>query len=770
MRMHADPIGQRRRSTRGHLTSTFALSVALLAAAMPARADHRPFGVLPEGDIRIDAPAEYDAVVPIAGGRFVVEGRFGRVDGQRVAGPVILDRDGRLVRAIPVRCAGAAISPGQRPCRLSLVALPDGGFAVGGAFDEIDGEAIAGIARFRAEGSLDADFRPIASVVPGQALALAGVALGRLYVRSGTTLRRISLAPPHVIDPTYAVHDVDPVHALAPDGRLFVVGRLAGMYTGISRWNPDGSHAGSISGVPEPNTLWFDPGTDRLFALTRDSNGNAAAFTRIDPANGPELDWRLERVPGARGTVTISPRALAAGRIIGEQAVGPDRWLAVNAATSGSLMAAVPLPVAREAAYFGDGASGWIAAPPRREGTGDSAAPRSANPLIRLNAMLSIDSSLTTDIHAIGAAFASAPATGGGYFIGGEFGAVDGVPRHRLARLDPAWRVDPAWQLADAARPRFPIARLGQTSDGFLVAAEFHRLTPFPGVPSPHLVLAAGSGEPAQRRMFNANPFRGLVVGAHVYGSQLCPWPPEQQQPSPSIWRVPVALLMNLPPQFPWQCEFDFTWQADGNGSLLAVSPDGWLYFHQPGVEGGTIRRIRPISGAIPDPAVVMNLPTPIPPASPGFQVFGLAATAAHVYVSVLTQSSGAGELIRFRTSDGQLDPVWPTVALNDVTGALAADAEWVYYWDRLPEGPPPVRPWGLHRRKASDGALGGPLRALESTLPTDSGHPDPTITAIGDGRAIATWRFVALDGVPRDGFAIVGSVEGMLADGFEAP
>ncbi len=769
MPMHAEPVPTRLPSTRRRAKSAFVLAAVLLATAMPATADHRPFGVLPEGNIRILSPAEYDTVVPIAGGRLVVEGNFGRVDGQSVAGPVILDRDGRLVRAIPVRCAGAAIVPGHRTCRLSVVALPDGGFAVGGAFDQIDGEAIAGIARFRADGALDTGFRPIASVTPGQAVPLVGVALGHLYFRTLGTFRRIPLAPPHVIDPTYTIQHADPVHALSPDGRLFVVGRFVGMYMGISRWNPDGSHAGAIFGVPEPSALWFDPGTDRLFALTRDSNGNVAAFTRVDPTTGPEPDWQLERVPGARGTTAISPRALDAGRIIGEQIVGSSRWLSVNAASNGKLIAAVPLPVTRDAAYFGDGAGGWISAPPLQLRFSVTGGPQHVNALIRLNAALTIDPSLITDIHAIGAAFASAPATGGGFFIGGEFGTVGGLPRYRLARLDASWQVDPAWQIADAGLPHFPIARLGHSSDGILVAGEFHRMIQTVGVPPPGLILAGGLGEPAQRRWPNSSPFVGIVVGEHVYGSQLCPWPPEQQQPPPLIWRVPLAPRVSAPPAS-FLCAFDFTWQADGNSAWMVASPDGWIYYRQPGPNGGAIRRIRPTAGAVPDPSVVMNLPPPPPPIPPDLQVLGLAATAAHVYVSMLTQSNGSGELLRFRTSDGQLDSTWPTVTRLDVTGALAADAEWVYYWDRLPEGPPPVRPWALYRRAASDGSLSGPLRALESSLPTGSGHPQPGLTAIGDGRAIATWRFVALDGIPRDGFAIVGSVEAMLADGFEGP
>ena len=761
--------GRQRSPARHRPVAMLVALAALCGVTHAALADHRPFGVLPEGNIRLDSPAAYDAVVTLSDGRLLVEGEFARVDGERVSGPVLLDANGRLLRALAPRCVGQSVVPGRKPCRLSLLALPDGGFVVAGGFEAIDGEVIAGIARYRADGTLDTDFRPIASVTPEQAVQLVGVALGHLYFRSSGTFRRVPLAPPHIVDPTYTIEHVDPVHVLAPDGRLFLVGRFAGMYMGILRRNPDGSFAGTISGVPEPTALWFDPGTARLFALSRAAGGAGTDLFRIDPGTGVESDWRLERVPSDRQvTLTISPRALDAGRIIGEQSVGTSRWLTVNAASNGNLIAAVPLPVARDAAYFGDGAGGWIAVPPRLERIGMIAEPRPANPLVRLNAALSIDPSLATDIHAIGAAFTSAPATGGGFFIGGEFGAVEGIRRQRLARLDAAWRIDPGWQVADAARPRFPIWNVGHTSNGILVAGEYNRLIQTVGVPVPELILAAGSGEPAHRRSVRSSPFSGIVVGEHVYGWQLCPWPPEQQQP-PAIWRVPAAPLMRAPPPFFGQCAFDVTWQLNEFGHLFAVSPDGWVYFYvQDNTGGGTIRRIRPLSGAVPDPAMVINLPPPV--VSPNFmQIWRLTATTAHVYVSRLTQPSGAGELLRFRTSDGQPDPTWPAVTRLDVTGALAADAEWVYYWDRLPEGPPWRGPWALYRRSASDGTATGPLRALESSLPTDSGHPDPTLTVIGDGRAIATWRFVELDGIPRDGFAIVGSVEAIMVDGFEA-
>lgn len=756
---------QERRSAAGSL-----LGLLLAGSMAAAHADHRPFGVLPEGNLRLDSPADYDSIVPIAGGRFVVEGGFGRVDGRRVAGPVILDRSGRLVREIPVRCAGAVVVPGLRRCRLSVVALPDGGFAVGGAFDEIDGEAIAGIARFGADGSLDTNFRPVATVTAGQAVTLVGVALGHLYYRASGIFRRVPLAAPHVIDPAYAIQHDDPVFTLAPDGRLFAVGRLAGMYMGIIRWSPDGSPAGTIQGVPEPTSLWFDPGTDRLFAVTRIAGGDAAAaFTRIDPATGPEPGWQLERAASMDPDASrIDPRALDGGRIIVEQRFGASRWLTVNAASNGNLIAAVPLPVASNAAYFGDGAGGWIAAPPRLFRVGMAGGSLGTGAPVRLNAALSIDPSFATDVHAIGAAFTSTLASGGGFFIGGEFGAVEGVRHQRLARLDAGWNVDQDWRVAEAAQPQFPIFNVGHTSDGILVAGEFHSLIPFLGVPSPQLILAAGSGDIAQRRWVSQSPFRSIVFGEHVYGSQLCPWPPDQQQPLPAIWRVPVAPLMSASPPFFSECAFDFTWQVAENAFRLAATPDGWIYFYSSDPAGGTIRRIRPVSGAVPDPAMVIHLPPPVVGSNLA-QVFSLAVTSAHVYVSRRTQPDGGGELIRYRTSDGSLDPTWSAVPLVDVTGALAADADWLYHWDRLPEGPPPARPWALYRRSAGSGAVGGPLRVLESLLPTDSGHPQPSVTAIGDGRAIATWRFVALDGVPRDGFAVVGSVESMLADGFEA-
>lgn len=200
---------------------------------------------------------------------------------------------------------------------------------------------------------------------------------------------------------------------------------------------------------------------------------------------------------------------------------------------------------------------------------------------------------------------------------------------------------------------------------------------------------------------------------------------------------------------------------------MLAPSPDGWLYYAQSLTTGMVIRRIRTDAQAQPDPNFLIALPPP--PAQWSFHVAGLAATRQHVYVSLIENTSAGGRVLRYLASNGQIDPTWPTVTRVNATARIAADEEWIYLWDQAPANPTWRGPWELTRRSAIDGRATGTLRAVEGTLQRDAGHPDPEITAIGDGRAIASWRFIQLDGVPRDGFAIVGSVETILADGFEA-
>ena len=750
----------------------FTLIALLAGIATIASADHRPFGVLPEGNIRLDSPAAYDAVVTLSDGRLLVEGDFTRADGERVAGPVLLDPNGRLLRALSPRCVGQTVVPGRKPCRLSMLALPDGGFVVAGAFEAIDGEPVAGIARYRADAALDTAFRPISLVTAEQQPALIGARLGHLYFRStaSSAVQRIGLEPPYAIDPNYLAANPGASPVLDNTGRLYEIESTQSPASRVRRRQPSGAIDPDWQAeLPSIAFIRHDPVTDGVFLL---SDMQFPPWGRIavraHPSGGLDPDWRLAHVPTDGGQGIPLPVGVGAGRILSEQFDGSTRWLASHDAASGRLLRAVPLPVPRGAAFFATGESAWIATLGRFSGNpGAGLYPdlSPTNQLVRVDATLAVDPALDTSLHEIGATFAAGPGLAGGWFVGGAFSGVNGVFRNRIARLAPGWEIDRDWRHDFSARALFPVWRVGQTSDGTVVAGEFQSRILQPIDPKPYLLLATPSGSPAQRRWIGGSPSRSLVLGAHVYGSELCQWP-LHVQPRPATWRVPVSQL--LPPAAPGNgpntCAYDFTWRADGG--MLAPSPDGWLYYAQSLTTGMVIRRIRTDAQAQPDPNFLIALPPP--PAQWSFHVAGLAATRQHVYVSLIENASAGGRVLRYLASNGQIDPTWPTVTRVNATERIAADEEWLYLWDQAPANPTWRGPWELTRRSAIDGRATGTLRAVEGTLQRDAGHPDPEITAIGDGRAIASWRFILLDGVPRDGFAIVGSVEAILVDDFE--
>jgi hypothetical protein len=738
-----------------------------------AHADSRPFGVLPEGNLRLDSPAEYDSVVTLADGRLLVEGDFARVDGQRVAGPVLLDANGRLLRALEPRCVGQSVVLGRKPCRLTMLALPDGGFVVAGAFDAIDGQPIGGIARFRADATLDTDFRPIFHVSSGQQPALIGARLGHLYFQSDRThpVRRIALAAPYLGDPSYSVPNPGAVRVLDNQGQLYALTAVDGVVIGVSRRQPSGAvDPNWFAQIPNLAALWHDPVTDGVFLVGRLPQAPNDTIARANPAGGVDPEWRLESVPsdGAAGMTLIL--AIGGGRILSEHFDGTTRWLASHDAGSGRLIRAVQHPLPSNTAFFPGPDNGWIAAKTRHDASpafffGPGTHLRATNQPIRLDRTLSQDPRLDTDIHAIGAAFVARRANDGGLLVGGEFDAVDSMPRKRIARLDPQWRVDQSWQLDAASGPRFPIWWVGQAEDGPILAGEFHSLLLQIATPRPNLLIVASGGTPARNRSQGSSPFTTLISGVHAYGSQLCFWP-TGLTPARALWRTRVASLLTLPP-FGWAgCEVDVTWGIETSSAPLAISPDGWLYYLELPSPNRTVRRVRTESGALPDPSFSIELPPPVSPW--GISVGAFAATREHIYISVFETPTAGGRVLRYLSSNGQIDPTWPTVTRVNAFARIAADEQWLYLWDQVVMSQ--TGPWDLFRRSAIDGSSSGRLRAIEGTLRHDAGHPpNPDITVIGDGHAIASWRFIQLDGLPRDGFAIVGSVETILVDDFEA-
>ncbi len=105
----------------------------------------------------------------------------------------------------------------------ALLAQPDGKVIVGGAFTNIAGAARRGLARFNADGTLDAGFT--ASSTPAAVTALALQPDGKVLV-GGAAGGVVRLNANGSADATFAVTRTDSIRAIAirSDGQVYIMG------------------------------------------------------------------------------------------------------------------------------------------------------------------------------------------------------------------------------------------------------------------------------------------------------------------------------------------------------------------------------------------------------------------------------------------------------------------------------------------------------------------------------------------------------------------
>jgi hypothetical protein len=309
------------------------------------------------------------------------------------------------------------------------------------------------------------------------------------------------------------------------------------------------------------------------------------------------------------------------------------------------------------------------------------------------------------------------------------------------------------------------LAWVGQAADGPVLSAEYSRGILASGLHAPQWLLSAADGSGLRSGGVAVRPFAGALNGVHFYGSAVC-WP-QNGSPQQSIWRVRLSDVLTLGP---FGCPSPDAWQVTGSSWLMTASADGWLYYtvFDPTSSEETLRRVRMQDGAVPDPGFAIPLTRPGPHLLP---LFAIAANSQHVYLSLNLGTFGSSaRLARFDAATGAPDPSWPDIVRTRGFLGMAVDEEWLYSWDTVALGGGRTA-WELTRRSTTDGRPTGTLRAEDWSpiADVDLFTPPPAIQPLGDGRAAALWYFVALGGIPRDGFAIVGSVEAILADGFEA-
>lgn len=260
-----------------------------------------------------DAQLKPGVLLLQADGKILVGGAFQNFCGRTVTGLVRFGADGAFDDSFAVILESDLTNPPRTlPGTVTtLLPLADGRFYAGGSFTRAQGTARSGIARFHADGSLDAAFVPpvMANVSLGQGggLTLYGVGPvtpdGGVYVfgrfqlaANGPVYAALRLRPDGSVDDTFKVITDFAINtgAVQADGRLIITGQFTQLNGqprgGFARLNLDGSTdasftQGSSFGVGAPLTILSD---GKLLA------GGARYFTGgVVETAAPELDFTL---------------------------------------------------------------------------------------------------------------------------------------------------------------------------------------------------------------------------------------------------------------------------------------------------------------------------------------------------------------------------------------------------------------------------------------------------------------------------------------------
>ncbi len=320
----------------------------------------------------------------------------------------------RVARVVANGIPDPSFDPGvgaDGPVR-AIALQPDGRIVIAGDFLSVGGTSRAGIARLLEDGALDASFHP-GSGANGPVRALALQPDGKILLAGdftavdGVARGRIArLNADGALDPSF-----DPgagadgtIHALAlqPDGKIVIAGAFdfyaGSLRPGITRLDEDGSRDtgfGTGTGVIGP-VLSLALQTDGKILLGGDfSNFNFAVRNRIARLNATgSLDASFD--PGADGTV----RALA---------IQGDGKILV----SGDFSSLGGIPRGRVG---------------------------------RLDGLGKVESDLGVGAGASGTVHAIVERTDGSLVAGGEFLSYGGIPRHRIVGLSSAGAVVPAFE------------------------------------------------------------------------------------------------------------------------------------------------------------------------------------------------------------------------------------------------------------------------------------------------------------------------------------
>lgn len=355
----------------------------------------------------------YTLAVQPGDGRILVGGQFQTCRGSPRSALARLDSDGNLDLSFAPVFSGPA-----GWFVTSIVLQPDGRILVGGSFDRVDGVARSGLVRLLPSGTVDPDFQTGTGLAGGAAYEIVVQPDGRILVGGGFThvgglpqAGLVRLEPDgrpeasfrcrirHLAGSgkVYAIA-VDPDRGIVIGGSFDQVGDLA--RAGLARLR----HDGNVDPGFEPRGgLAGAAGTPFDLATLKD--GTVIVTGSFSHADG------LERV----GVARLDPAGEA------DEASNPGSGLAAEGEAFGNVLATQRDGRVLVAGQFDE--IGGV----RRHCVAQLLADGTVDPNF---------SSAGTFLEFPGSVHAVAPLPSGGALVGGDFGRVNGEPRHGLARLD----------------------------------------------------------------------------------------------------------------------------------------------------------------------------------------------------------------------------------------------------------------------------------------------------------------------------------------------
>jgi uncharacterized delta-60 repeat protein len=439
-------------------------------------------------DPSFDPGAGADALVYTAAlhrGGLLLGGTFERFDGQVRNGLVAVDFDGRIDPGFVHRIESASGV-------LDLLPLDDGSVLIGGVISTIDGRAVEGVARLRANGSLDPTFvAQLDEDVIAFSLALASD--GRLLVGCGFSISD-DTPRKHVVrlrengarDTSFGrdgdvegwVYDV----RVQEDGKLLAVGEIDavnGIATrGVARLHPDGAHDAG-----------FDPGATSdgfLYAIAQAADGDLivggeftsiggsarANLARLQSSGAPESSFATAGGPNAPVLQVLEQadgRVLIGGFFSSYAGVARARLARITAFGSldpGFVPTDVGYVVVTAMALQPDGK---LLVAGRLPDDGVDFAP---GRVFRYLADGTLDPAFNR-IRSDSPVNALALQPDGSILLAGPFTAVNGIARRSVARARSNGALDFAFQVPGEGFDRGPVSMLLQPDGRILIGGEF---------------------------------------------------------------------------------------------------------------------------------------------------------------------------------------------------------------------------------------------------------------------------------------------------------